>query len=109
LSRIGSGLLTLRELKRGNLLDALRHADDEEDINKVLRWHIQIKNLQPISHLCKSFLSLELCVTPNLYHFYVGISRMNIFTSYTASSGSLTRTTISLLIKKILSSTETMR
>ncbi|KAG8070116.1 hypothetical protein GUJ93_ZPchr0006g44876 [Zizania palustris] len=38
LSRIGGGHLTLRELKRGNLLDALRHADDEEDINKVLRY-----------------------------------------------------------------------
>ncbi|GJM90471.1 hypothetical protein PR202_ga06752 [Eleusine coracana subsp. coracana] len=32
------GHLTLRELKRGNLLSALRHADDEEDINKVLRY-----------------------------------------------------------------------
>nr|CAB3449166.1 unnamed protein product [Digitaria exilis] len=38
LNRIGSGYLTLRELKRGNLLSALRHADDEEDINKVLRY-----------------------------------------------------------------------
>lgn len=38
LNRIGSGLLSLRELKRGNLLDSLRHADDEEDINKVLRY-----------------------------------------------------------------------
>lgn len=38
LNRIGSGLLTLRELKRGNLIDSLRHADDEEDINKVLRY-----------------------------------------------------------------------
>ncbi|KAF7089341.1 hypothetical protein CFC21_092340 [Triticum aestivum] len=37
LNRIGNGLLSLRELKRGNLLDSLRHADDEEDINKVLR------------------------------------------------------------------------
>jgi serine/threonine-protein phosphatase 2A regulatory subunit B'' len=37
LNRIGSGQLTLRELKHGNLLSALRHADDEEDINKVLR------------------------------------------------------------------------
>jgi hypothetical protein len=35
------------ELKRVNLLDAMRHADDEEDINKVLRWHIQIKILHP--------------------------------------------------------------
>uniref|UniRef100_A0A0D9YNL2 EF-hand domain-containing protein n=1 Tax=Oryza glumipatula TaxID=40148 RepID=A0A0D9YNL2_9ORYZ len=38
LSRIGGGHLTLRELKRGNLIDALRHADDEEDINKVLKY-----------------------------------------------------------------------
>jgi len=38
LNRIGSGHLSLRELKRGNLLSALRHADDEEDINKVLRY-----------------------------------------------------------------------
>lgn len=38
LNRIGGGHLTLRELKRGNLLSALRHADDEEDINKVLRY-----------------------------------------------------------------------
>lgn len=37
LNRIGSGHLMLRELKRGNLLDSLQHADDEEDINEVLR------------------------------------------------------------------------
>lgn len=36
-NRSGNGLLTLRELKRTNLIDAMQHADEEEDINKVLR------------------------------------------------------------------------
>ncbi|OMO96118.1 serine/threonine-protein phosphatase 2A regulatory subunit B'' subunit alpha-like protein [Corchorus olitorius] len=36
-TRSGNGHLTLRELKRGNLIDAMLHADEEEDINKVLR------------------------------------------------------------------------
>ncbi|XP_022771299.1 serine/threonine protein phosphatase 2A regulatory subunit B''alpha-like isoform X4 [Durio zibethinus] len=37
-NRSGNGRLTLRELKRGNLLAAMQHADEEEDINKVLRF-----------------------------------------------------------------------
>ncbi|AES82677.2 calcium-binding EF-hand protein [Medicago truncatula] len=36
--RYGNGRLTLRELKRGNIIDAMQHADEEEDINKVLRY-----------------------------------------------------------------------
>ncbi|KAJ1694315.1 hypothetical protein LUZ63_011013 [Rhynchospora breviuscula] len=38
MNRAGNGRLTLRELKRGNLIDAMQQADDEEDINKVLRY-----------------------------------------------------------------------
>ncbi|KAK8545483.1 hypothetical protein V6N12_026317 [Hibiscus sabdariffa] len=38
INRSGNGQLTLRELKRGNLIDAMLHADEEEDINKVLRY-----------------------------------------------------------------------
>ncbi|KAI8539537.1 hypothetical protein RHMOL_Rhmol09G0190800 [Rhododendron molle] len=37
-NRLGNGHLTLRELKRGNLIAAMQHADEEEDINKVLRY-----------------------------------------------------------------------
>ncbi|KAL7172618.1 hypothetical protein ACSBR2_032159 [Camellia fascicularis] len=37
-NRTGNGQLTLRELKRGNLIAAMQHADEEEDINKVLRY-----------------------------------------------------------------------
>ncbi|KAH9698764.1 putative serine/threonine protein phosphatase 2A regulatory subunit B''gamma [Citrus sinensis] len=37
INRSGNGHLSLRELKRGNLIDAMQHADEEEDINKVLR------------------------------------------------------------------------
>ncbi|KAF1878648.1 hypothetical protein Lal_00047319 [Lupinus albus] len=37
-NRSGNGRLTLRELKRGNIIDAMQHADEEEDINKVLRY-----------------------------------------------------------------------
>ncbi|KAJ9546045.1 hypothetical protein OSB04_025752 [Centaurea solstitialis] len=37
-NRTGNGHLTLRELKRGNLIEAMLHADEEEDINKVLRY-----------------------------------------------------------------------
>ncbi|KAL3573727.1 hypothetical protein D5086_024340 [Populus alba] len=38
INRSRNGHLTLRELKRGNLIDAMQHADEEEDINKVLRY-----------------------------------------------------------------------
>ncbi|XP_028114801.1 serine/threonine protein phosphatase 2A regulatory subunit B''beta-like [Camellia sinensis] len=38
MNRSGNGQLTLRELKRGNLIAAMQHADEEEDINKVLRY-----------------------------------------------------------------------
>ncbi|GAB4836096.1 hypothetical protein Ancab_001013 [Ancistrocladus abbreviatus] len=38
INRAGNGHLTLRELKRGNLITAMQHADEEEDINKVLRY-----------------------------------------------------------------------
>ncbi|KAK4487822.1 hypothetical protein RD792_003558 [Penstemon davidsonii] len=37
-NRSGNGCLTLRELKRSNLIVAMQHADEEEDINKVLRY-----------------------------------------------------------------------
>ncbi|XP_076906951.1 serine/threonine protein phosphatase 2A regulatory subunit B''beta-like [Bidens hawaiensis] len=37
-NRTGNGLLTLRELKCGNLIAAMLHADEEEDINKVLKF-----------------------------------------------------------------------
>ncbi|KAK9833451.1 hypothetical protein WJX81_006419 [Elliptochloris bilobata] len=38
LDRSGMGRLTLRDLKRGDLLAALRQLDEEEDVNKVLRY-----------------------------------------------------------------------
>lgn len=38
INRSGNGHLTLRELRRGNLIAAMQHADEEEDINKVLRY-----------------------------------------------------------------------
>ncbi|KAJ8760507.1 hypothetical protein K2173_015174 [Erythroxylum novogranatense] len=38
INRSGNGHLTLRELKRGNIIDAMQYADEEEDINKVLRY-----------------------------------------------------------------------
>ncbi|KAI9087462.1 hypothetical protein K1719_030602 [Acacia pycnantha] len=38
MNRSGNGRLTLRELKRGNLIAAMLHADEEEDINKILRY-----------------------------------------------------------------------
>ncbi|XP_009598612.1 serine/threonine protein phosphatase 2A regulatory subunit B''beta-like isoform X1 [Nicotiana tomentosiformis] len=37
-NRLGNGQLTLRELKRSDLIAAMQHADEEEDINKVLRY-----------------------------------------------------------------------
>lgn len=37
-NRSGNGHLTLRELKRGNVVAAMQHADEEEDINMVLRY-----------------------------------------------------------------------
>ncbi|XP_062201587.1 probable serine/threonine protein phosphatase 2A regulatory subunit B''delta isoform X3 [Phragmites australis] len=38
INRSANGHLTLRELKRGNLIAALQQLDEEEDINKVLRY-----------------------------------------------------------------------
>ncbi|PON34745.1 Parvalbumin [Parasponia andersonii] len=38
INRSANGRLTLRELKRGNLIAAMQHVDEEEDINKVLRY-----------------------------------------------------------------------
>ncbi|GLT41276.1 hypothetical protein SLA2020_153510 [Shorea laevis] len=38
INRSGNGHLTLRELKRGNLITAMQQADEEDDINKVLRY-----------------------------------------------------------------------
>ncbi|XP_050215827.2 probable serine/threonine protein phosphatase 2A regulatory subunit B''delta [Mercurialis annua] len=37
-NRVGTGHITLRELKLGDLIPAMHHVDDEEDINKVLRY-----------------------------------------------------------------------
>ncbi|XP_073297600.1 serine/threonine protein phosphatase 2A regulatory subunit B''beta-like [Primulina huaijiensis] len=37
-NRSGNGHLTLRELKLSNLIAAMQYADEEEDINKVLRY-----------------------------------------------------------------------
>ncbi|CAH9097403.1 unnamed protein product [Cuscuta europaea] len=37
-NRSGNGRLTLRELKHSDLISALQHADEEEDINKVYRY-----------------------------------------------------------------------
>ncbi|XP_019151127.1 PREDICTED: serine/threonine protein phosphatase 2A regulatory subunit B''beta-like isoform X2 [Ipomoea nil] len=37
-NRSGNARLTLRELKRSDLISAMLHADEEEDINKVLRY-----------------------------------------------------------------------
>ncbi|CAN0904720.1 Serine/threonine protein phosphatase 2A regulatory subunit B''beta [Linum grandiflorum] len=37
-NRSGTGRLTLKELKRSNLIAAMHQVDDEEDINKVLRY-----------------------------------------------------------------------
>uniref|UniRef100_A0A7S0S199 EF-hand domain-containing protein n=1 Tax=Chlamydomonas leiostraca TaxID=1034604 RepID=A0A7S0S199_9CHLO len=38
LNKAGSGQLTLRELRRGDLLEALEALDSEDDINKVLKY-----------------------------------------------------------------------
>ncbi|KAJ8899496.1 hypothetical protein K2173_018470 [Erythroxylum novogranatense] len=38
INRCGNGHLTLRELKRGNLIAAMQHVDKEDDINKVVRF-----------------------------------------------------------------------
>ncbi|XP_052886808.1 serine/threonine protein phosphatase 2A regulatory subunit B''alpha-like isoform X2 [Gossypium arboreum] len=38
MNRSGNGRLTCRELKRGELISAMQQADEEDDINKVLRY-----------------------------------------------------------------------
>lgn len=41
-NRSGNGRLSLREIKRSNLVSALQQVDEEEDINKVLRYWISV-------------------------------------------------------------------
>jgi len=38
MDRLGVGRLSMRDLKRGDLLDALRQLDDEDDVNKALKY-----------------------------------------------------------------------
>ncbi|CAN8247886.1 unnamed protein product [Cochlearia groenlandica] len=38
INRSGTGCITLRELKRGNLIAAMQQVDEEDDINKVIRY-----------------------------------------------------------------------
>ncbi|CDY36971.1 BnaC09g17870D [Brassica napus] len=38
INRSGTGCITLRELKRGNLVAAMQQVDEEDDINKVIRY-----------------------------------------------------------------------
>lgn len=38
INRSSNSRITLRELKRGNLIAAMQHVDKEEDINKVLKY-----------------------------------------------------------------------
>ncbi|XP_010482911.1 PREDICTED: probable serine/threonine protein phosphatase 2A regulatory subunit B''epsilon isoform X2 [Camelina sativa] len=38
INRSGTGCLTLRELKRGNLIAAMQQLDEEDDINKIIRY-----------------------------------------------------------------------
>ncbi|CAM8960186.1 hypothetical protein QQ045_005319 [Rhodiola kirilowii] len=38
INKLGNGRITLRELRRGDLIAAMQHADEEDDINKVLRY-----------------------------------------------------------------------
>jgi len=52
-NRSGNGHLTLRELKRGNLIAAMQHADEEEDINKVLRYGCWLAYAEPSCNLYK--------------------------------------------------------
>ncbi|KAL5561937.1 hypothetical protein UlMin_031684 [Ulmus minor] len=47
INRSGNGRLTLRELKRGNLIAAMQHADEDEDINKVL-WYFSYEHFYVI-------------------------------------------------------------
>jgi serine/threonine-protein phosphatase 2A regulatory subunit B'' len=37
INRSGTGCLTLRELRRGNLIAAMQQLDEEDDINKIIR------------------------------------------------------------------------
>jgi hypothetical protein len=91
MNRAGNGRLTLRELKRGNLIAAMQQADDEEDINKVLRWQCSSFFSQFIFYMLHydfspSFLGVgpdriaSLCLT--------GIFLMSTSMWYTAASGS---------------------
>lgn len=68
MNRAGDSRLTLRELKRGNLIAAMQHADEEEDINKVLRYvnfypHIMVFKMYTNIFFLFRYFSYE--------HFYV--------------------------------------
>lgn len=87
INRSGNGRLTLRELKRGNIIDAMLHADEEEDINKVLRY---LSCVDISSHLTTHgpFLFSYFHLIKYSYILFAGTSLMSIFMLYTASFGS---------------------
>ncbi|KAG6483943.1 hypothetical protein ZIOFF_060736 [Zingiber officinale] len=63
MNRSGDGQLTLRELKRGNLIAAMQHADEEEDINKVLSGESTLCQHPESDYMIGLYFSYE--------HFYV--------------------------------------
>jgi hypothetical protein len=81
-NKAGNGQLQLREIKRSNLIAALQQVDEEEDINKVLRWvilpcslsghlsrwmHVRVTNLR----FCVFLLSLSQQSQNRMYSSYI--------------------------------------
>ncbi len=108
-NKAGNGQLQLREIKRSNLIAALQQVDEEEDINKVLRWvilpcslsghlsrwmHVRVTNLL----FCVFLLPLSWQSQNRMYCSYTeawqisilvmtGTFHMSTSTLFTASSG----------------------
>ncbi|KHG25499.1 Serine/threonine-protein phosphatase 2A regulatory subunit B'' subunit alpha [Gossypium arboreum] len=71
--RYGTGHLTLRELKRGNLISAMQHVDEEEDINKVPRkFSSKVKGKMAYEDFVYFILSEEdKSLEPGLEYWYI--------------------------------------
>eukprot|EP01018_Ginkgo_biloba_P009965 Gb_34339 [translate_table: standard] len=89
INRSGNGHITLRELKRGNLIPAMQHVDEEEDINKLdisrnvsdlvencglFSWSANWQNILGLqSHstvACKFPVEYSLAMLPNVCDFF---------------------------------------
>ncbi len=123
-NKAGNGQLQLREIKRSNLIASLQQVDEEEDINKVLRWVLPPWFSSPETKWMEARFTTCHCLCYYLqvswisffgalrYNEYLLVmtdtSHMSTSMSFTASSGNLIQIMTFWLIRMTYCDMETM-